>query len=176
MNQGLHPMAVANTDAFLGAFGEVVGDRRKLLANATDAMPDLLATEGVTTCIGHGDFRLDNMRYDGEAIVVFDWQLILATWSSWDVMYFVAMSLTTEQRRAWESDLVARYVTKLRARAGDVLSIDDAHDGFRLALQFYCGLLPVVSTLDVTVNDRAWNLGCALVDRALTAAQDHGIT
>src|SRR5204862_400530 len=83
--------------------------------------------------------RLDNMRFEGDDIVVFDWQVILATSGLYDVMYFVVTSLTTDQRRAWQDDLLARYLAGVKEKVDTDLTIDDVNDGFRMMTSFYCG-------------------------------------
>lgn len=61
-------------------------------------------------CLWHGDFRLDNMLFDGaRPLVVVDWQTVMPGPPAADVSYFLGNSLVPEQRRAEEERLVAGY-------------------------------------------------------------------
>jgi len=175
MNQGIQPLAAANLPMFFDAYADTIGTRREIVEQGVEHMPELLENRDYPFNVGHGDFRLDNMRFDGDEIVVFDWQIILATSGLYDVMYFLTTSLTTEQRRGWQDDLLRRYQEGICAKAGADFSMQDVNDGFRLMMRFYCGVLPVVSTLDFGVNERADHLARAIIDRVLTAAEDLGI-
>ncbi len=67
--------------------------------------------------VTHGDFRLDNLLFAGDdpRPWVVDWQTALWAPAVGDVAYFVGGSLTTEVRRAAESDLVGGYRAALEA-------------------------------------------------------------
>ncbi|HJR26945.1 MAG TPA: phosphotransferase [Acidimicrobiales bacterium] len=67
----------------------------------------------------HMDFRADNFLFGGSAgdgvVTLLDWQLSLRGAGVWDVANFLAASITTEDRRSWEEDLVDRYHAGLQA-------------------------------------------------------------
>ena len=61
----------------------------------------------------HFDYRADNFLVGGSAgdgvVTVLDWQFCMRGPGPWDIANFLAASITTENRRAWEDDLVHRY-------------------------------------------------------------------
>lgn len=63
--------------------------------------------------LAHTDFRADNFLFGGSAgegvVTLLDWQLSLRGAGVWDIANFLAASITTENRRRWERDLVHRY-------------------------------------------------------------------
>lgn len=74
-------------------------------------------------CLWHSDLRVDNVLFDAQGgarpCVLLDWQGVGLGRGTIDLAYFLATSLTTENRRAHERDLVAAYQ---RALAGNGVS------------------------------------------------------
>ena len=57
----------------------------------------------------HGDYRLDNMFFDGDGLTVVDWQNSAVANGLYDVAYFLAGSVAPEVRRAVEKDALREY-------------------------------------------------------------------
>ena len=70
--------------------------------------------EGDRTLV-HGDARLDNLRFGADGAVLLDFQLAAHSRGVYDVAFFCAGSLRTDDRRRLEPDLLDRY----RRRLGD---------------------------------------------------------
>ena len=91
---------------------------------------------GDARCLWHQDLRADNVLFDvkgGAApVAVLDWQGVTYGRGTIDVAYFLATSLTTEDRRAHERDLVAHYHAGLVAGGVDDLSAEECWDEYRL--------------------------------------------
>lgn len=81
--------------------------------------------EGPRTA-GHCDFRLDNLLFQPEdpRPVVVDWQTLIWGRGAADVAYFVGGSLTTDDRRRHESDLLAGYHDSLCRRGVSDYSLE----------------------------------------------------
>jgi aminoglycoside phosphotransferase (APT) family kinase protein len=75
----------------------------------------------------HGDAHIGNtyMLHDGRAGLL-DWQLTVGGAWVHDVGYFLATTLTAEERRARERDLLAGYLERLAAAGVDPPPFDDA--------------------------------------------------
>jgi len=114
---------------FRRRYGHVVpgptGDWVERFAAALPAWSDKAATEPLT--VVHADYRLDNLIFapPGEqaptgdsaapAVTMIDWQTALRGPGAMDLTSFCATSLTIEDRRATEADLIARYLDGLAA-------------------------------------------------------------
>jgi len=82
-------------------------------------------------CLVHGDAHLGNSYRprDGNRIW-FDWQIVRKGRPWRDVSYFVAGSLTVEQRRRAERDLICHYCDEM-AKYGVALDLDTAWIDYR---------------------------------------------
>jgi hypothetical protein len=117
-------MSVTGEDAIRG-----LGDISKMAAgitieklgarlNAVDAETLLTAMDLVTPwllnaparfALLHGDYRLDNLLFDGERVSVVDWQTLGVGLPGRDLAYFTGTSLEPGLRAEAEKDLVAEY-------------------------------------------------------------------
>jgi hypothetical protein len=122
--------------------------------------------------LAHGDYRLDNMFFDNSELALCDWQLVCRARGPYDLAYFTTQSLTPEQRREWEPDLIARYLNGLRANGvADVVDDDIRHD-YRIAALF-CLVYPVIAGGSLTVENERHNQLCrALFERCVAAIDD----
>lgn len=57
----------------------------------------------------HGDYRLDNMFFDGDSLTVVDWQNSAVSNGLFDVAYFLAGSVSPEVRRTVEEEALLEY-------------------------------------------------------------------
>jgi aminoglycoside/choline kinase family phosphotransferase len=121
----------------------------------------------------HRDFRIDNMHFDAGAPIVFDWGSVGHGGGLYDYAYFVAGSMTVEDRRAHGDELLARYRAHL-ASAG--VEVDDAtfrdwHDVGAL----FCLVVPILaggSVLD-TRDEKGDRLVAEMLRRLFSYLHDH---
>lgn len=106
---------------FQGRYGKLL--EPKYVAIGEQIIPRLgsyYATQREPWTIQHGDFRLDNMLFDacsGEVpMAVVDWQTVSLGPAVVDVAYFLGSSLSVDERRAHEQELVRQYHASLIAR------------------------------------------------------------
>lgn len=87
-------------------------------------------------CLWHSDLRADNLLFDargGEVpVAVLDWQGVGYGCGIIDVAYFLGTSLTTEDRRAHERDLVRLYHETLTGHGVEELDADTCWEAYRL--------------------------------------------
>lgn len=102
------------TRTFTETFGDLVPEAD--VAEAARLNDHLDAWKAVFTaprCLWHSDLRADNLLFDAQdgavPVAVLDWQGVGYGCGTIDVAYFLGTSLTTEDRRAHERDLVATY-------------------------------------------------------------------
>jgi hypothetical protein len=127
------------------------------------------------TTIAHTDLRLDNLFFahpDGSAVTIIDWQLSVRGMGAFDVSYFIAESLATEDRRAHERALLERYHAGLVAGGVTDYSFDQLYDHYRLSLLTQLSIPVIGSSMDPG-NERGMRLFDAAVARLFTAIDDH---
>jgi len=80
----------------------------------------------------HNDVHLGNWyRTAGGLLGLCDWQAVVAGDGARDLAYALATILPTEDRRAWEHDLVALYAEEVARRGGHAAAADDWFSEYR---------------------------------------------
>ena len=125
------------TASFPETFGDLVPecDLREAarLNTQLDAWKRVLATP---QCLWHSDLRADNLLFDARngatPVVVLDWQGVGYGYGPIDVAYFLGTSVTTENRRKCERDLINLYRDRLAAQGVEGYSAEDAWEDYRV--------------------------------------------
>jgi hypothetical protein len=95
--------------------GRLSDDAISFVVDLTPHYPALLDwwVDTAAPTLVHTDFRADNFLLGGSAgpnvVTMLDWQFCMRGPGVWDIANFLAASITTDNRRAWEDDLVHRY-------------------------------------------------------------------
>ena len=122
----------------------------------------------------HGDYRLDNLFFDPGAedpVVAVDWQICGLGRAPYDIAYFMSQSLTPEDRKAADEQVLRTYHDALRAGGVEDYSFEQCWEDYRLAILF-CSVYPLnAGALDL-VNERAVALFEAMLDRSVKAILD----
>ena len=132
--------------------------------------------ESSPATLAHTDCRAENYLFGGsagpDAITMLDFQLATRHVGTYDIANFLGMSVTIENRRAWENDVVRHYHDTLVARGVPDYDYDQCHRDYRYALMHQAMAQVAVANLDPG-NDRGRELLNAFVTRAFTAAADN---
>ena len=128
------------------------------------------------TTLMHGDFRADNMMFDagaaGDPFALVDWQIVMKGPGAFDLAYMLSGSVTVEDRRAWQDDLVVRHHSGLVAAGVEGYSLARAREDFRAcAMLAWCWPVVAIGSLDFD-NPRGLALFRAWAERALALAED----
>ncbi len=132
--------------------------------------------DDLPTTIVHGDYRLDNMFFgtpeNGTEFAVIDWQISSRAGGVFDVAYFVAGSLTPEERRAQERGIVKLYHDTLVEHGVQGYTFDQCWEDYRLSTLFLLAY-SVIQTggLDLA-NERGANLITMIAQRTIAAIDD----
>jgi aminoglycoside/choline kinase family phosphotransferase len=106
--QGLFP-------GFLERYDDSLTDRQREICTALmDALPGYLGDRSGPMTVVHGDYRLDNLLFEGDRVTVVDWQT--ATWGPpmVDTSYFLACAIADPDVRAGnEERLIGLYHREL---------------------------------------------------------------
>ncbi|MCB1668324.1 MAG: oxidoreductase family protein [Porticoccaceae bacterium] len=115
------------TDSFgeiIKNFPEIAGDLvpEADLAEASKLIPYADVWKRVFNdpqCLWHSDLRADNVLFDAQdgkrPVVVLDWQGLAFGRGTMDIALYIGTSMTTEDRRAHERDLVTHYHNAMKA-------------------------------------------------------------
>ena len=181
-------MSVTGEDAIRG-MGEISKmaagiTRDKLAGKLSDADAETLSSSmAVVTpwllhapdrfALLHGDYRLDNLLFDGDRVTVVDWQTLGVGLAGRDLAYFTGTSLEPDVRAAVERDLVAEYHEAL---------IEQGVEDYDLATCWHDYLLgmvqvPLISALGCAFSietERGDDMMAAMLRRGCQAIRDLG--
>lgn len=136
---------------------------------AFDALCAYERSLGRARSIVHGDAHVGNsyVRPDGERVWL-DWQLVRKGRPWRDISYFMVASLSIEERRASERDLIAHYVESLKATGA--AEVPDKEEVWAHYLRW-----PVYGMQSWIANVDDWGqAGLHVTERFFTAAADFG--
>jgi hypothetical protein len=131
----------------------------------------------------HNDLHLDNLLFDPpdyRPVVVLDWQTVAVGPPAADVVMSLFTSLSVEDRRAGEAELLDRYVTLLAAHGVRGYSMHDLRRDCGLALlTLLAGTVVGLANLDtegLTERERELHESALAADSRLVAALlDHDV-
>jgi hypothetical protein len=165
--------AVAPTlDLFLERFADRIGPEhadlvRRLAPRAASYRTQVWKPPYV---IAHSDYRLDNMLFgaaaDAPPISIVDWQGARLGPPLLDAAVFLGSCLSTEERRAYERELLSAYHQRLLAAGVEGFSFEDCLDSYRRCSlwAFLLGIPVSVSLVQTERGDEMWAglmRGCA---------------
>jgi hypothetical protein len=180
LNQPGRSIYEASFGEFMDAFGGTLDATMVRVAAAwPHSYPAILDRlfEMPTTLV-HCDFRADNLFFDDSDsengfVAVIDWQGISQGGAASDVGYFLSQSLSIEDRRAHEEDLLRGYHDGLTSGGVSGYSFEQLRDDYRVGI-IYGWIIPVlaVGSLDFT-SERAVRLWTNVIERAQDAILHH---
>jgi hypothetical protein len=134
---------------------DLAADVTRAGASLFDHLDEYLAPTTTPTTLVHGDFRVDNLLFapSGEVVGVVDWQTCSLGSALSDVAYFLGASLSPEERRESEAELVRGYVDQLVAGGVTGYGHDEAERDYRRG-SFGGLLMAVGASMMVERTDR----------------------
>jgi hypothetical protein len=145
----------------------------EICTRLVDRLAAYLADRSGPMTLVHGDYRLDNLLFEGaDLVTVIDWQT--ATWgpAMVDASYFVACALADPAQRAeLEQGLLRRYHDELVARGVEDYDWDTCWRDYR-RLSFGTLVMAIASSMLVERTDRGDRMFLCSVERAC-AQVDH---
>lgn len=113
--------------------------------------------------VTHGDYRLDNLMYSDAGVIAVDWQTANVGPPGRDVAYFLGNSLSSTDRRASRTELLAAYRDELGASG-----VDYGTDDLELAVAKGAWLGPLITVIGAfaaTRTDRGDEMFITMADR-----------
>ena len=121
----------------------------------------------------HNDFRLDNMFFDDDDLVLIDWQLLGRGDGMGDVVPFLTCNLDPALRRAHESDLIDLYRDTLETMDAGYVHLDDLMNAYKLTLNFWLSAWLHNSVTKGETTQRGEELFERIITRTLDAYVEH---
>jgi hypothetical protein len=145
----------------------------RLFRRSSDIWPATLMSVGLhrrlPLTFAHNDVHIRNWYLTaGGEMALCDWQNFGGAHWGRDVAYTISTSLSPENRRDWERDLLRFYLDRLAASGGPVVDIDEAFVQYRQHL--FSALAWWTSTLVFKTQPR--DAALVLVGRIATAIDD----
>ena len=165
-------------DPFKQIFGHAVeAEHESLIERFGPNSPHLLdRLAAMPLTVAHFDYRLDNLFFgDHEVVKMIDFQTSSKGGFIYDVGYLLSQSMTIEDRRTHEDDLLRAYHEALIAGGVDRYGLDQLRADYRVGV-LYGWIIPVfaVGSLDVS-SERAMALWTEVIKRAQAAMSDHNV-
>jgi len=98
----------------------------------------------------HGDYRLDNLLFEGEDCTAVDWQTVAWGPALVDASYFIGGCLSVTDRRAHERELLGLYHSQLIEQGVKGLGFEQCWEEYRRAC--FQGLLMAIAASMVVVR------------------------
>jgi hypothetical protein len=161
---------------FLERYGERVAPAHVALCERLVASLDAwLGERHGPQGLVHGDFRLDNLLFGRagapRALTVVDWQTVAWGGAVTDASYFLGGSLSVEDRRAGERELLGEYHQALLAQGVQSLSWEVCWREYRRAA-FAGTLMAIVASMLVERTERGDEMFVTMLARHAQHALD----
>ena len=139
---------------FLERYGERVADEHAEVCERFVASIDAWASDRRPPLgLIHGDYRLDNLLFEGERCTAVDWQTVSWGPAVLDLSYFIGGCLSVEDRRAHERELVGLYHSQLLEQGIEVLGLEQCWEEYRRA-SFHGLLMTIAASMVVVRTER----------------------
>jgi Uncharacterized oxidoreductase dhs-27 len=173
---GVAELLPALFDGFLERYGdEVRAPVREVVEWLRPRLPAYYAGPGGPTTVQHGDFRTENLLFDGRGgtvpMATVDWQMVAVGAGPLDVAYLLTTSLATEDRRDHERDLLAAYHDRLCALGVTGYTDDALFEGYRFHT-FQGVVMLVCAAMLVERTERGDAMFLTMIERSATAVDD----
>lgn len=152
-------------------FGDLIPETALRLAPALAERIGALI-ESLTTspqCVVHADVRLDNILFDGDDVVLLDWQSVCTSSGEQDLAYFLTQSVDETLLAAHQDELVGLYHQTLvehGVTGHDLAACQARYATATLYLLSWAVL--IAGTLDMG-NERGMQLARTLIGRSFNA-------
>lgn len=120
--------------------------------------------------LAHGDFRCENILFDGATATTVDWQTPSESSVMTDAAYFLGGSVEAQDRRDWESQLVEDYRIEL-AGNGVELAFQDCWEQYR-EYAMHGILITVLGATFSAPAERSDRMFLAMIQRHLQQCVD----
>ena len=173
----LGPFLAIAADGFEARFAaELTEDESAVVAASRELLIPWLVAGGERFAVTHGDYRLDNLLFpedDPGGVAAVDWQTVGLGPPGRDLAYFLATSLSPEDRRRHEEALLATYHQALADHGVTGYTQEECREDYRLGM-LHGPLIIFLGRLTATVTDRGDEMFKVMWQRCARAILDLG--
>jgi thiamine kinase-like enzyme len=120
----------------------------------------------------HGDYRADNLMFEGNTPVAIDFQIVGTGSGMYDVGYFISQSIAASVRQGHDRELVNGYLDRLESH-GITVDRDEMWRQYLITICF-CVTYGVTTFQGITEqNERGQNLIREMLGRSLQCVADN---
>jgi len=150
-------------------------DARAVAPMLADRIGSLIEELGRSRrCVVHADVRLDNILFDGDDVVLVDWQSVCTSSGEQDLAYFLTQSVDEPLLAARQDELIGLYHGVLVDAGVTGHSLADCRVRYgSAALYLLSWAVLIAGTLDMG-NERGARLARTLVRRSFSAVRALG--
>jgi len=165
------------TETFIDNYGDRLSvEDAELLRSLASVLPGWILARSERFAPLHGDYRLDNLMFRDEAsdpVAAVDWQTVTLGLPGRDLAYFVSTSLTPEDRRSHEDDIVGEYHRALVSHGVGDHSLEQCMEDYRFAM-LQGPLITIVGAAYGERTDRGDTMFLTMAARSCQAIRDLG--
>lgn len=175
VNMGLQGLYEESFDSLIEQWGHLYPDHVKreverFIPHVSEFLSHLGGDAART--LSHNDFRLDNLFFDGDDVVVLDWQVLGLGDGMGDLVPLLTTNATEDVRRDHEVDLLRLYFDEMRAAGSGTTEFDDLVRMYR-ANQMFWLVNWGNNAARADEGDRSNDLFEAVLTRCIAAAVEH---
>ncbi len=169
----LQAVMIDFTEGFIDRYRDrTTASEQELLRWFAQRTAGWLADHHGVFALTHSDYRLDNLLFGAdERITTVDWQTLSVRNPMADVAYLIGTSLSTDDRRNHERDLVAGYHAGLEQRGVTGFDAETCFEHYR-SQTFHSLLITVLGSMMTGQTSRGDDMFMAMLHRSVTQIED----
>lgn len=165
------------TETFIENYGDrLAGQDAELLRSLAPVLPGWILARPERFAPLHGDYRLDNLMFrddESDPVAAVDWQTVTLGLPGRDLAYFVSTSLSPEDRRTHEDEIVAEYHQALIGYGVSEYSLEQCVEDYRFGM-LQGPLITIVGAAYGERTERGDEMFLTMAARSCQAIRDLG--
>ena len=163
------------TPAFIERYADRLSEEdAETLRRFASGVRKWIALRPPESTLVHGDYRLDNLMFEGKgdsvSVTTVDWQTLSVGCGGQDLAYLLGNSSSPEQRRAHETHMLEVYCEAM-AELGVERSIEEIYADYRYG-SFQGPSITMLGSLSVGQTDRGDEMFMAMASRSTAQIRD----
>ena len=145
--------------------------------NLAEMIDDMLSNlSNFSSTLIHSDLRADNLLFsnEGNEVIIVDWQGCSFAPSTFDITYHMVQSLSIDNRRSHEVELLNYYIKCLESFGLEIRG-DEVHQLYKSSILYSLSIACAVPLINDIESPRVKELAFSMASRTLAGLEDHGM-